>query len=260
MGRLEKMRESWWPTLVDVRSAKKAMKQGFYAALICGVATVIMAGISWSQNPSERKFSPFAIVDGLLFFMIAAGILRRSRTAAAGGLGYYLFERVFDWIDEGGPRNPIVTICLILAFLNGARAADAYHDFRGSITNHKQILYLNLVALLYSTVFSIVAFALQIAFIIMTGSEYDDLMALIIFSVFLLTYSLSLFKFLPFTKKFNVVTYEFSETDARSEYIVVEEHKPTLKCVDCDFSELEETFSGAELLCPNCKGRLELSN
>jgi hypothetical protein len=260
MSMLEKMRKSWWPEIVDVKSAESAMEQGFYVALFCAAATAILAAISWPNEPSQRTVSPSALIDALLFFFVAAGILKKSRTAAAGGLGFYLFEKVFAWIEYGGPKNIIVAICFIVAFTNGARGADAYHDFRQSVLHKKNLLALNLVALCYSIVFLAGAFALLIYldFQGLRPEANDDWLGIIFVGVFLAAYLAALLRVLPFNKKWEVVTYKFSENDAPSAYQVFEEPaEPMWRCVDCDFSVQKDMFSESELFCPKCKGRLE---
>ena len=256
MSRLEKIRKGWWPEIVDVKSAKSAMKQGFYGALFCAVATAIMAAISWYNEPSQRTFSPSAIIDALLFFIIAAGILKNSRAAAAGGLGFYILERIFSWIEQGAPKNPIVAICFIVAFLNGARGADGYHNFRQSVLHKKNLLALNLVALCYSVAIGGSVFALMLYSGVVP--ENQDLLGIIVMGVPLAGYITALMKGLPFTKKWEVVTYKFSENiPLRLIKMFKEPAEPMWRCVDCDLSVQKDMFSESELFFPKCKGRLE---
>jgi len=116
-----------WPTIIDQASARQAAKQGVYASLFCVAATVVLLVLSMTSR--FPGVSPLALIDAVIAGLIGWGIYKMNRLAAAVCVPFYLFERVFQWMEHGS-KNPILAIIITLAFINGTRGVFAFHEFR----------------------------------------------------------------------------------------------------------------------------------
>lgn len=111
-----------WPAITDLATAKKTAHQGFFAASAIAVFTVGMILL--------RKYSMLALVDAVLFALIALGIYKTYRIASISGLTLYLIERADAWATNGFPNNGariVFVIVITLAFVNSIRGTFAYH-------------------------------------------------------------------------------------------------------------------------------------
>ena len=87
---MDKLKQTFWPTLVDSDTAKKASRQGFYASIFCVLATVIISVLG-SAGIQLFDFNLWALVDATLFAIIAWRLYKMSRAASIAGLILYLF-------------------------------------------------------------------------------------------------------------------------------------------------------------------------
>jgi hypothetical protein len=126
-------------------------------------------------------------------------------------------DKISIWSESGPPSlvSGAITILFAIGLINGVRGAYGYHNFRGSILQKKEFGALNLTALLYAVASTGGVIALQIAMIPKAiRAEYDSLLFTLTVCVFLLAYAAALFKFLPFTRRWNVVVYRKDGTHA----------------------------------------------
>ncbi len=114
-----KWRESLWPSVDTAEGAALAAKQGFWAAVLCAVATAAFALLSIIGLDSS------ALVDAALFAIIAWGLSKKSRAAAVCGLLLYVVERLYMW-STVGMQNPIIAVLFTLLFINGVRGTFAW--------------------------------------------------------------------------------------------------------------------------------------
>jgi len=126
MNRLE-----WiWPAISDEDSAAKAAGSGAWAAILVAVVTAAVACLQ-----SQKKINLFpgagaeAYFDAGLFFLVAAGLFRKSRVAALAGLGLYVFEQVMV-TKRMGVGLSFAGFYFIFVFIGSTRGAFAYHRFR----------------------------------------------------------------------------------------------------------------------------------
>lgn len=133
MSRNEKSRRSLWPAVDTEEQARYAARQGMWAAVIVAAVTaffvaLVMAGVSPLPGTT---FDASALLDAAIFAALAWGIYKDSRLAAVSGLGLFLLERVFFFL-ETGPSNTdlILALALTLAFLHGVRGTFALHRLR----------------------------------------------------------------------------------------------------------------------------------
>ena len=116
-----------WPVIVDVETARRVSRQGFWAATWVAGVTALLALLS-TLGVNIWNFDLYALVDALIFAIIGWGIHRLSRTAAVAGICLYLLERAYMWATFG-PKNPFVAAIFILMFINGVRGTFAFHKF-----------------------------------------------------------------------------------------------------------------------------------
>lgn len=120
------MKNGFWPDTSSPEGARTAARQGVWAAGF--VAFVTTAASAYSYFGSEiLNINLWGLVDAAIFAAIAIGIWRYSRVAATAGLALYILERV--WMFQANGRMPgILTLLLVLMFVNGIRGAIAHHE------------------------------------------------------------------------------------------------------------------------------------
>lgn len=120
-----------WPSVTTPEGAEWATKQAFWAAVLFALITAAFSlfGAAGVQVAQGLNFDLTALIDAVLFGLIAVGLWRRSRVAAWVGLLLYLFERAFMW-SQIGVRNPVIAAIFILAFLGGVRGTSALHRMK----------------------------------------------------------------------------------------------------------------------------------
>lgn len=191
-----------WPEITDLQSATGAARQGFWAAMAVAIITAAVAVLAHAGF-QILDFNLEALVDAGLFAIIAWGIHRMSRTAAIGGLGLYLIERIHMW-STYGPKGLVLTIIFTLMFINSIRGTFQYHKMIHSRLVVRNVIILNVLGLLYSLVVCAILFVgLIIVSIIGVDIEAinDTLLGFVMLSVMSLVYSLTLMRFMPFTKE-----------------------------------------------------------
>ncbi len=129
----EKKGNRIFPQVTDLQSAEDAAKQGVWAAGIVAVVTTSIALISLATGTSVIGLDGFAILDGVLFGLIAWGIHRKSRVASISGLSLYLLELLSAVAEGEGVRGGITVIFFVIAFGNSIRGTFAYYKFHAQL-------------------------------------------------------------------------------------------------------------------------------
>jgi len=123
---------SWfWPDLSDIDGAKDACRLGMWCAIIVASITALFAVIAL-LGKSFMGVSPMALVDAVLFGVIAFGIHKYSRFAAVAGFALYLLEKVYAVIQQGPLASGVLGIIFLIGFLNAMRGTFAYHKFQSA--------------------------------------------------------------------------------------------------------------------------------
>jgi hypothetical protein len=113
--------KNWiWPVITDRESAKKAIRQGFWAAILAAILNVTFALVGISGLG--------ALVDATFFAIIAFGIYQMSRAAALIGLVYYFFTRIGWWSSHW--QNLWLAVLITVMFINSIRGTFAYYKFK----------------------------------------------------------------------------------------------------------------------------------
>lgn len=187
----------FWPKITDSESARGAARQGFWAAIFVAVVTAVFAVSGFIG------MSIGALFDATLFAIIAWGIHKMSRVASVAGLCLYIVESIWRWI-EFGPTNIVVAALLVLCFINSVRGTFEYHKIINSRVIVRNVIIVNSLALFYSLAAIIISF-----FVLISGGYYetmnDELLGLIMISVVLIVYALSLIGLMPFTKNRGII-------------------------------------------------------
>jgi hypothetical protein len=115
-----------WPSVETSESARAAVRQAFWAAVICSIVTICFVVLNLFAPPADPRlqFEPDVLLDATLFAIIAFGIWKESRVAAVCGLALYLIERLYAWTLVGF-ENPIVPVILTCGFISGVRGTFA---------------------------------------------------------------------------------------------------------------------------------------
>jgi hypothetical protein len=123
------------PIINDLKSAENLVENGFLAAIFT-ISLIILNAILGDLNTilgviviKISGVDPGALVDVVIFWIIACGLYKMSRTAAIAGLCLYLIEIIHLWLIYGLLDAPL-TIIIILLFANSIRGTFAYHRFK----------------------------------------------------------------------------------------------------------------------------------
>jgi hypothetical protein len=123
------------PIINDLKSAENLVENGFLAAIFI-ISLIILNAILGDLNTilgiiitKISGVDPGVLVDVSMFWIIACGLYKMSRTAAIAGLCLYLIETIHLWLIYGLLDVP-VTMIIILLFANSIRGTFAYHKFK----------------------------------------------------------------------------------------------------------------------------------
>jgi len=112
----------FWPIINDEASAREAAKQGWYAALFSGGATLI--AIISKSTPYSSLFDVFIIC------LIGFGCLKMSRTAAIFGLAYTIFNAGYKYaVHSTFGIMPL----FIIFFITATRGSFKFHNMKKEI-------------------------------------------------------------------------------------------------------------------------------
>ena len=117
--------------LMEIREAAKASKNGAIAAFISGGATTLIFLYATGTNAQGHLAlwsDPAIIVDIILIFVCAFGMLRNSRAAATTIFVYFLFAKIYIAVETG--QSAGITTGLIFLYFYGKA-------IQGSFTYHK---------------------------------------------------------------------------------------------------------------------------
>jgi hypothetical protein len=133
-SRIIKNFEKILPSITDKLSAKKAAKHGIWASLFCSCTTILVVFIN-AIGLKILEVSYLALIDAVIFGIIAFGIYKMSRSAAIIGLVYYLYGRISMYIIEGSLGKPYYIIIFIIMFINSIRGTFLYHKYKTTKIN-----------------------------------------------------------------------------------------------------------------------------
>jgi hypothetical protein len=124
--------QTYWPTIIDEKSAMVAARNGATAAFTVAAITGSLATLALFDI--LNLLDPTAFLDAALFFAVGLGVrIKYSRIAAVSGLLLYLLE-VADRIVNPSVKTSspvgVLTIMFILFFISGVRGTFGYQRFR----------------------------------------------------------------------------------------------------------------------------------
>lgn len=121
-------KSNWaWPAIEDRESAAAASKSGMWAAFIVAVVTALVATLAMAMQKAIVGIDAWAYLDAGIFAVIAWGIKQMSRAAAVIGLVLFIVERIDMAVSQH--NFSILSILLLLMFINGVRGAFGYHRY-----------------------------------------------------------------------------------------------------------------------------------
>ncbi len=121
------------PEITDLEIAEKASKQGVWAAGVLAVVITTLSLIVLATGTSVAGVEGAAIIDALVFGLVAWGINRKSRTASVLGFSFYLLQQLLSVLDGEGITGGITVIFFVIAFGNSIRGTFAYHKFHAQL-------------------------------------------------------------------------------------------------------------------------------
>lgn len=132
VARSSKPERWYWPEIGNLADAEQASNQGFWAAVVCAVVTVLIATIAVASGKTIAGIGATAYADAVVFAVIAWRIRARSKSFAVIGLVLFAVEKIIQFATQ--PLSLgfgiVVAACLLLAFITGVRGTFAYHRLK----------------------------------------------------------------------------------------------------------------------------------
>jgi len=154
------------------------------------------------------------ILDATWWAIIAFGIFyRKSRAASIFGLFRFTLAAIVQYITTGTVFAYIATIIIILIFIGSIRGTFFYHKSAKSSIHRKDFIILNLLALLYSSAITFIAFFIANHISNETNEIFFRYVAV---CLGIIIYFLTLIRKMPFTKNKVIVTYSIPESELKS--------------------------------------------
>jgi hypothetical protein len=117
----------FWPPIHNAETARLAARLAMWAALCCsGIAAVAAFLAHNGMIVTSAASSTSAVLLAAGFGMLAVGIHRLHAWAAVLALGFFLSE----WMVNLTVQPLVLTLILLLCFLNGVRGTIAYRRYR----------------------------------------------------------------------------------------------------------------------------------
>jgi hypothetical protein len=132
-GSIQSSPDSWsdslfWPGLNSQNAAVRESRIGMYTAASIASLTAILAGISVINGKVTVGVGFSALLDAVMFFVLALGIAYMNRGAAIAGIGLYVLEVLSRFRIGGYSGTSIVEGAFVLWLLiRGSRGVFAYH-------------------------------------------------------------------------------------------------------------------------------------
>ena len=201
-----------WPKFTDIESAKGPIRRGAYVSFLLVAVSIVFGIINYPKMDLEQGR---IIFDATWWAIIALGIFYgKSRVASILGLFRFTLNTVLQFIATGKVFGTyFATIVIIIIFLGSVRGTFAYHKITKSSIHRKNLIILNLLALIYSSFIAVIVF-----FIInpITNETNVGFFYNILWCPVMIIYFLTLIRKMPFTKNRVIVTYSIPESDLKS--------------------------------------------
>ncbi|MGB3138851.1 MAG: hypothetical protein WBB18_18725, partial [Nodosilinea sp.] len=122
----------FFPPIVTKADARKVADQGFWAAIVVTMITVVFATVASILGPIEDvPINAWSFIDAGIFVALGLGIRKRSRVAAVAALALYWLNRIYFWSVVGFEPDEVsglwMVVLLSVAFANGIRGTFAHH-------------------------------------------------------------------------------------------------------------------------------------
>lgn len=115
----------WWPEITDLKTAKHVAYYGIWAALVnAGLTTFFVVLGLFGVRIVEIDF--LAMIDVVIFLLIAFGIYKLNKIAAVAGLLFYILEVLLS-ISSNGFSFGFMRIFLVFLYINAVRGTFIYH-------------------------------------------------------------------------------------------------------------------------------------
>ncbi|WP_052135300.1 hypothetical protein [Collimonas arenae] len=109
-----------------MESAQKAVKYGYWAAIIVAIVTAIFSTIAMAAQKKIATIDGTAYLDAALFAFIAWRIKKYSKMFAVIGVVLFLIEKIL-LIKTMGGAGLFQAVFVMVLFINGVRGVFAYH-------------------------------------------------------------------------------------------------------------------------------------
>ncbi len=136
---VQRWKHRLWPTIVDVDSARSAVRRAVSWSTIWAVLSGVLAliaifsGRPIAESPDSTRvlYDGWSLLDAALFGLVAWKIRSMSKAWSVTGLILVALNILFSLASgQFNPLTFLVHVAIVFAFINGIRGAFAYHRLR----------------------------------------------------------------------------------------------------------------------------------
>ena len=132
------IRDTWWPPVSDMESARKAARYGFWAAVVNIAVPVAVSAVLAISESSIRVIEVRLLIEAAAFVPVAIGLYLFFRVAAVASLLLFAAFRAVGWLvlDVDSDTTAIlISAVYVYFFIHGIRGVFALHALPGSKTD-----------------------------------------------------------------------------------------------------------------------------
>ena len=109
------------------QEAEKAILHGTIAALISGLITGAVVGLSVASGGSILGIDAWSAIDVVLIFFLAFGVYKKSRVAASVLVAYFVLSKIFLMVMTGSGSGILTGLIFIYFYARALQGTIAFH-------------------------------------------------------------------------------------------------------------------------------------
>lgn len=129
------IRDTWWPPVSDMASARKTARYGFWAAVVNIAVSVAVSAVLAMSRSSIQAVEMQQLIEAAVFMPVAVGLYFYSRAAAVAALLVFAAFRAAGWLVLGVEVDTtaiVISVVYVYFFIHGIRGAFALHAHSGT--------------------------------------------------------------------------------------------------------------------------------
>ena len=113
---------------MDIKSAEKAIKNGWIAALVSAMLTGLLASLPLINESDVLGFNPWNFLDVVLMICLAFGVYKKSKTAATILFAYFVISKIDIIVFREGYSTIPVSLIFLYFYFQAMRGTYSYEN------------------------------------------------------------------------------------------------------------------------------------